>query len=101
MRPKQRQLRPHPMIRMSRRRALLLSHASALLGAYLLVVTATAVPPNHTKSERALADAFQKKLDHIESNAKQTAPSTDPTSFPEDEINAYFAQGRVKVPEGV
>ncbi|HXB21597.1 MAG TPA: hypothetical protein VNV88_09460 [Candidatus Solibacter sp.] len=48
-----------------------------------------------------LADSLQSKLDHIRSNGERTRPDQSPTVMTEEEINDYFAAGRVKLPQGV
>jgi len=52
-------------------------------------------------SQHRLADSLQRKLDHIQENAKATQPDQSPTVMTEEEINDYFAAGRVKLPQGV
>ena len=51
--------------------------------------------------QTAAADAMQRKIDYIKSNAD--APSVDrrPVTFLQTEINAYFEQRRLKMPDGV
>ena len=51
--------------------------------------------------QHRLADSLQKKIDHIEQNAQAARPDPIPTVLTEDEINDYFAAGRVKLPQGV
>jgi len=51
--------------------------------------------------QHRLADSLQRKLDHIQQNAKLAHPDQTPTVMTEDEINDYFAAGRVKLPQGV
>ena len=51
--------------------------------------------------QHRLADSLQKKIDHIEQNAQAAHPDPIPTILTEDEINDYFAAGRVKLPQGV
>lgn len=48
-----------------------------------------------------LADSLQKKLDHIRENGQKPQPDQTPTVMTEEEINDYFAAGRVKLPQGV
>jgi len=43
----------------------------------------------------------ERKLEHLESNADLDHPDPAPTEFTEQEINAYFASGNVKLPPGV
>jgi hypothetical protein len=52
-------------------------------------------------STHRLADSMQRKLNHIEQNAKLAHPDQTPTVMTEEEINDYFAAGRVKLPQGV
>lgn len=49
----------------------------------------------------AAADSMERKLQHVEQNAAAPHPDTTPTDFTEQEVNAYFAAGRVKLPAGV
>jgi hypothetical protein len=53
------------------------------------------------KNDKAAADSFQKKVDLIKTNAAATPPSQKPTSFSQEEINAYFSERRLKMPDGV
>lgn len=48
-----------------------------------------------------LADSLQRKLDHIRENGQKNQPDQTPTIMTEEEINDYFAAGRVKLPQGV
>ena len=48
-----------------------------------------------------LADSMQRKLNHIEQNGKLAHPDQTPTVMTEEEVNDYFAAGRVKLPQGV
>ena len=48
-----------------------------------------------------LADSLQSKIDHIQQNAQAAHPDQTPTVMTEEEINDYFAAGRVKLPQGV
>ena len=52
-------------------------------------------------SSHRLADSMQRKLNHIEQNGKLAHPDQTPTVMTEEEINDYFAAGRVKLPQGV
>jgi hypothetical protein len=48
-----------------------------------------------------LADSFQLKVAHIQQNALKRPLDDRPTIFSQDEINAYFSERRLKIPEGV
>ena len=52
-------------------------------------------------SQHRLAESLQRKLNHIEQNGKRSHPDPTPTVMTEDEINDYFATGRVELPQGV
>jgi hypothetical protein len=52
-------------------------------------------------AETRSADSFQRKIDYIEQNAQKNPPDERPTTVTEAEINAYFAQRRLKLPDGV
>ena len=47
------------------------------------------------------ADSMQRKLERIEANARSAHPQPLTTTFTEQEVNAYVASGRVKLPRGV
>ena len=53
--------------------------------------------PYHS-SAAARAEA---KVQHIEKNAELAHPDPTPTQFTDEEINGYFAAGKVKLPAGV
>jgi len=65
----------------------------------LAEVSKAQVAPS-SKSTAATA-SMDRKLQHIQSNAKVAQPDQTPTEFTEQEINAYFASGAVKLPAGV
>jgi hypothetical protein len=48
-----------------------------------------------------LAESMQAKLDHIRENGEQEHPDQTPTVMTEEEINDYFASGKVQLPQGV
>ncbi len=54
-----------------------------------------------TPAKHRLADTLQAKLDHIRTNGEKARPDQAPTVMTEEEINDYFAAGRVKLPQGV
>ncbi len=66
-----------------------------------LVALAPAAAKRLFKNDKAAADSFQKKVDFIKSNAGSAQPSQTPTLFSQEEINAYFAERRLKMPDGV
>lgn len=44
---------------------------------------------------------MEKKLERVESNGRASPPDPAPTEFAEQEVNEYFAAGKVKLPAGV
>jgi hypothetical protein len=54
-----------------------------------------------SRSNRQAADSFQRKLEFIKKNAQTDLPSAKPTQFQQKEINAYFSEKRLKLPDGV
>lgn len=54
-----------------------------------------------TRMQKAAADSMQRKIDFIEANGKASRIDPRPTVFTQNEINAYFAERRVKMPDGV
>jgi hypothetical protein len=81
------------------RNNLVLSAAACLL--LLTSVVVSAAPKRAFKNDAAAADSFQQKVDFIKSNAAAQTPSQKPVVFSQDEINAFFAERRLTMPEGV
>ncbi len=52
-------------------------------------------------SNSAPVASTERKLEHVESNGRQAHPDPSPTEFTEQEVNAYFASGNIKLPAGV
>jgi hypothetical protein len=67
----------------------------------ILLLSSICLPGWQYGSQHHLADSLQRKLDHIEHNASLPHPDQTPTVATEEEINDYFAAGRVKLPQGV
>jgi hypothetical protein len=64
-------------------------------------LTSNSLPQNQAPSKPAPVASFEKKLQHLQSNADHKPPDSTPTEFSEQEINAYFASGNVDLPNGV
>jgi hypothetical protein len=47
------------------------------------------------------AASMERKLEHLRSNSQLRHPDPTPTVFTEQEINAYLASGKLKLPAGV
>jgi len=70
--------------------------ADLLFICVIIAVTSFAASKHST-----LADSFETKVARIQQNATKQPPKSEPTVFSQDEINAYFAERRLKIPEGV
>lgn len=62
---------------------------------------AVAARPNPSTASNPAVDSMQRKLDRIQSNGEQAHPRPLTTVMTEQEINAYVASGRVRLPKGV
>jgi len=51
--------------------------------------------------EHRLALSLQRKLQYIGENAQAAKPDPAPTVMTEEEVNDYFAAGKVKMPQGL
>jgi hypothetical protein len=67
----------------------------------LLSVAAHTQGSETSRMESAGADAMQRKIEYVQTNGHAAHPNPRPTVFLQSEINAYFAQRRLKMPEGV
>ena len=65
------------------------------------LLTSNSLPQNRALSNPTPVANFEKKLQHLQSNAEQKPPDATPTEFSEQEINAYFASGDIDLPNGV
>ena len=45
--------------------------------------------------------SLERKLDHIDANARRARPDQTPTVLSEQEINAYLASDQLTLPDGV
>jgi hypothetical protein len=73
-----------------------------ILPALILFIAAlTSQAQTAPATNPAAASSMEKKLQHIVSNGKLVRPDSAPTEFPDQEINSYFAAGKVKLPAGV
>ncbi len=53
--------------------------------------------PHHSAAYRSM----EQKIAHLKQNAAREHPDPKPTEITQDEANAYFAEGGVKMPKGV
>lgn len=69
-------------------------------GALFLLASASLSQSNSAPNP-ALAASCERKLQRLQNNAAQAHPEPLSTDFTEQEINAYFASGKVALPSGV
>ncbi len=72
--------------------------ALPLLASIVLIALVSGAASNPSPTAVASMD---RKLQHIEQNGAIPRPDQTPTEITEQEVNAYFAAGRVKLPAGV
>lgn len=65
------------------------------------LLSTSAIPQGKSSANAAAAASMEKKLQHIESNAAASRPDSTPTELTEQEVNAYFASGKINLPQGV
>lgn len=80
---------------------LLRNHAISAALIVLVLALAPATAKRLFKDDKTAADSFEKKVEFVKANAAANQPSQKPTSFSQEEVNAYFAERRLKMPEGV
>src|SRR5579872_6810828 len=51
--------------------------------------------------QHRLADSLERKLNYIRQNGAAAHPNPAPTILTEEEINDYFASGKIELPKGV
>jgi hypothetical protein len=77
----------------------------SLLGTFLILVfvlTAAAQRPGPVSDTRSAAyRSIQQKLAYLKLNASRPHPDPKPVELTEAEVNAYFNEGGVKLPNGV
>ncbi len=54
-----------------------------------------------SSSNSGAVTSMERKLQHVEGNGALAHPDQTPTEFTEQEINAYFAAGKINLPAGV
>jgi hypothetical protein len=68
--------------------------AAVLFSTFVSAQTGSSANPKSVAS-------MERKLQHVQSNGASAHPDPAPTEFTEEEINAHFAAGKVKMPAGV
>jgi hypothetical protein len=56
---------------------------------------------NRSSSNSSAAASIERKLHRVQSNGALAHPDQTPTEFTEQEINAYFAAGKINLPNGM
>src|SRR3954469_6761619 len=77
---------------------------ASLLSLFALLVADSFVAGSKKEAvlnQTQLADSFQSKIDFIKANGAKPEPEAKPIVVSQDEVNAYFAQRRLKMPDGV
>jgi hypothetical protein len=74
---------------------------SGWLAVAALFAASQSKPAPSNTNQKALADSAAQKLTYIQRNGMRQPPEQTPTVLSQDELNAYFADGRVKLPAGV
>lgn len=71
--------------------------------ALLLLLSALGSAAASSKTAKPLSDtaSMEQKLNHLDANARAARPDQTPTTITEQEANAYFASGKVRLPVGV
>ena len=72
--------------------------------ATIIIFTLSEAPTaqvNPASKASPAVSSMERKLQHVQSNATLAHPDQTPTEFTEQEINAYFASGAIKLPAGV
>jgi hypothetical protein len=75
--------------------------ASILFLGAAFCLAAIAALPNAPTTNNSAVESMQSKLDRIQSNGEQAQPRPLTTVMTEQEVNAYVASGRVRLPKGV
>lgn len=76
-------------------------YKTKILAVLCALVTISHLGAAPAASQKTLADSMQKKVDLVRENGARPQPQRRVTAFDQDEINAYFAEHRLKIPDGV
>ncbi len=67
----------------------------------LVFFTTTILGAQDQPQHSAAYHSMEQKIAHLKQNAAREHPDSKPTEITQDEANAYFAEGGVKMPKGV
>jgi hypothetical protein len=65
------------------------------------VALCAAFAASQERQHSAAFRSMQEQIAHLQKNASRSVPDSKPTIITQDEANAYFAEGGVKLPKGV
>jgi hypothetical protein len=68
---------------------------------FLLLIAATLLSAQDQQQHSAAYRSMEHKAAYLKTNAARTPPDPKPTEITEEEANAFFAEGGVKMPKGV
>jgi hypothetical protein len=69
--------------------------------AVLLLIWSACITAQEHSQHTAAYRSMEQKIAHLKQNAAREHPDPRPTELTQDEANAYFAEGGVKMPKGV
>jgi hypothetical protein len=78
-----------------------MSQVSGLRCQVLVVAAVLVACLSFGADSRGLVDSAETKFDHIHQNGQKPRPDPHPTELTEQEVNAYLAAGKVRLPTGV
>ncbi len=68
---------------------------------FLLLLAATLLAAQEQAQHSAAYRSMEQKIAHLKQNAAREHPDSKPTDITQDDANAYFNEGGVKMPKGV
>ena len=74
---------------------------SPKLAAFLLLLVGTLLAAQNQEQHSAAYRSMEQKIAHLKANSTRTPPDAKPSEITQDEANAYFGEGGVKMPKGV
>ena len=74
---------------------------ASLRGIAFALLLATTLLAQAQAQHSAAYHSMELKIAHLKQNAAREHPDSKPTDITQDEANAYFAEGGVKMPKGV
>jgi hypothetical protein len=75
--------------------------ASRLPAALVCSLLSVSLAAAFAAADPALVESAERKIQHIQRNGELPRPDPTPTQLSEQELNAYLASGRLRLPAGV